>query len=73
MLMFEYDREAELRAVKQDGLLEGKREGMREGILEGQLLGKRTLILSMINKGKSIDEISDFIGIPKIELQQLIN
>jgi len=57
LLTFEYDQEAERRAIRLDGIQEGKRD----------------IIIQMINIGKSIDEISAFIGIPKVELQQLIS
>ncbi|MCL2164086.1 MAG: hypothetical protein FWH55_06770 [Oscillospiraceae bacterium] len=65
MLTFEYDQEAAYRAMRLDGLQEGLEKGKQEG--------KRDIINQMIGKGKSVDEISDFIGIPKNELQQLIN
>ena len=81
MLTFEYDQEAAYRAMRLDGIQEGKREGIqegkREGIQEGKREGiqegKREFIFQMVNKGKSYDEIAEFVGIPKSELQQLIN
>jgi DNA-binding transcriptional regulator GbsR (MarR family) len=33
--------------------------------------GKRDIVLYMISKGTTIDEISDLIGISKTELQQI--
>ncbi|MCL2164726.1 MAG: hypothetical protein FWH55_10145 [Oscillospiraceae bacterium] len=69
MLTFEYDQEAAYRAMRQDGL----REGMEKGMEKGKQEGRRDIIIQMIAKGKSVDEISDLIGISKNELQQLIN
>jgi hypothetical protein len=73
MLTFEYDQEAERRAMRLDGIqegkLEGKLEGLQEGKLEGKMEGKRDIVLYMISKGKTIDEISDLTGVPKTELQ----
>ena len=63
MLTFEYDQEAERRAIR----LDGKEEGIQEGRLEG----KRELIIQMIRNGKSLEELSDLIGISKTELQKL--
>ena len=81
MLTFEYDQEAERRAMRLDGKQEGIQEGIQEGkalgIQEGKKIGiqegKRDIIIQMIKTGKSIEEISAFIGIPQTEIQQLIN
>ena len=81
MLTFEYDQETERKAMRLDGIQdgiaigkqEGKWEGLQEGLQEGKREGKRDIIIQMINIGKSIDEISTFIGISKDELRQLIN
>jgi len=61
MLTFEYDQDAERRVLRQEAKEEGRQEGKRE------------IIIQMINTGKSIDEISAFIGMPKNEIKQLIN
>ena len=36
-------------------------------------MGKRDIIMHMLAIGKSIDEISDLVGIPSGELHKLIN
>ena len=72
LLTFEYDQEAERRAMRLDGKQEGKQEGLQEGIAIGVQKGKRDIIIHMINTGKSVGEISAFIGIPINEIQQYI-
>ena len=73
MLTFEYDQEAERRALRLDGKEEGIQEGMQKGKQEGKQEGKRDIIIQMMQNGKSLEELSEFIGISKTELQQLIN
>jgi len=64
MLTFEYDQEAERRAMRLDGIQEGMEIGKQEG--------KRDIIIQMIKKGMSVEEISTLIGISKTELLRLI-
>ena len=72
MLTFEYDQEVERRAMRLDGIQEGRQEGLQKGRQEGLQEGRQALVIGMINKGKTVDEISDFTGISITELQQLI-
>ena len=85
MLFFEYNKEDELRVVglenkekvmresKEEGMREGKREGIQEGKREGIQEGKRDIIVQMINKGKSVEDISSFIGMPINDIKKIIN
>ena len=61
MLTFEYDQDAERRVLRQ----EAREEGIH--------VGERNIIIQMITKGKSIEEISALTGMPINEIQQLIN
>ena len=85
MLFFEYNKEDELRVVglenmervmqesKEEGMQEGKREGMKEGVLVGMQEGKRDIIVQMMKKGKTVEDISSFIGMPITDIQKIIN
>ena len=69
MLTFEYNRDDERKALIGDGIVIGRAEGRQEGLQEGRDI----LIGQMLNMGKSLEEISDFTGIPINELVKYRN
>ena len=85
MFSFEYNRDDERKALIGDGIVigraegrvEGRQEGRQEGLVEGRQEGRQegrdTLIGQMLNMGKSLEEISDFAGIPINELEKYRN
>ena len=85
MLSFEYDQEAERRAMRLDGIQEGMeigiqegiqkgmQEGIQKGMQEGVQKGMRNIIFKMVNKGKSFDEISELVGMSIVDIQNIIN
>lgn len=58
--------------VWQSGKEEGKAEGKEEGKKEGKAEGRQELISSMLSKGKTIDEIVEFTGINKADIEALV-
>ena len=72
MLTFEYDQEAERRAMRLDGIQEGMEKGKQIGMQEGVQKGMRNIIFNMVNKGKTVGEISDLVGISIVDIQNII-
>ncbi len=63
--------------IKQDpffemGLKRGLEKGKEIGLKEGRKLEKKLLIKRLINKGKSIEEISELLDISKKEIKELL-
>ena len=66
-----------LKKYEQKGREEGREEGIKigeaRGETKGKAEGKAELIKIMLTKGKSIDEIIEFTGLPKEEIEKLTN
>lgn len=61
----------ELRGIEQ-GMQRGIEQGMQRGIEQGIEEGKREVILSLVRKGKTVDEISDLTDISTEVISQWI-
>ena len=64
----EQDAGAEREYIWQKGRAEGREEGKAEGREEG----KSAIISLMISRGKSLDEIADFTGVDKKEIESVL-
>jgi predicted transposase/invertase (TIGR01784 family) len=62
-----------LKKYEQKGREEGIKIGEARGETKGKAEGKAELIKIMLTKGKSIDEIIEFTGLPKEEIEKLTN
>ncbi len=63
--------------IKQDpffemGLKKGKEIGLKEGEKRGIEIGQKLLIERLIKKGKSMEEISEFLDIPIEDIKKLL-
>ena len=77
------DRRSEISDAREEGIEEGRKEGRKEGIEEGRKEGRKegkeegkkeeklAIAKNMLNKGKSEEDILDFTGISKEELEKL--
>jgi predicted transposase/invertase (TIGR01784 family) len=57
--------------AKAEGKIEGKAEGKIEGITEGEQKKAVTIAVKMLEKGMSIDDITDMTGLSKQQIEQL--
>ena len=65
------DRRSEISDAREEGIEEGRKEGRKEGKEEGKKEEKLAIAKNMLNKGKSEEDILDFTGISKEELEKL--
>ncbi len=80
MSIFEYDQEAHMRLVREEGWEEGWEEGHEEGREEGREEGERAgkrranveLILNMHRKGYTLEQIADVTEKEVGEIQAII-
>jgi len=60
---------------KEEGILLGKEEGMllgkEEGLKEGRKEGIELIVLKMLSKKRSIEEIAEFTGLSKADILKL--
>jgi len=79
--VIEYREKAELDYLNRvanarlEGLLLGKEEGMllgkEEGLKEGRKVGIELIVLKMLSKKRSIEEIAEFTGLSKADILKL--
>lgn len=53
------------------GLVKGRAEGRAEGLAEGEAKGIEKVARKMLQRGKTIDEVSELTGLPTDLLRQL--
>ncbi|MBP3841726.1 MAG: hypothetical protein IK997_06395, partial [Bacilli bacterium] len=56
---------------REEGLAEGRKEGIKEGIKEGRAEANLEAAKKMIEKGYSLDEVSDITGLSIDKLNNL--
>ena len=82
-------RRGEIKAARLDGFDEGHKEGLElgraegeakgraEGLAEGEAKGsdsaKRDIVMSMISKGLSVEQIAEFTGIDIESVKQIVS
>ena len=54
------------------GMEEGMKEGMKEGIKEGREKEREQLVMSSFRKGKTPEEIADFLDLALEQVQQIV-
>ncbi len=54
------------------GLVKGRAEGRAEGLAEGEAKGIEKVARKMLQRGKTIDEVSELTGLPTDLLRQLV-
>ena len=60
-----------LRTMLMDEREEGREEGIKEGIKEGGDIRDNERISNMLRRGKTVDEIVDFCGYPKEQVEKV--
>lgn len=63
-------KKAEARG-KAEGLVEGEAKGKAEGIIEGEIKKAKAMAIKMLQKGKSLEEVSEFTGLSAAAIKQL--
>ena len=64
MLHIQYDREAELRVIRAEGIEEGRAEGIEKGIEKGRTEGKAKTAIEMLGGGMSAQDVARFTKMP---------
>ncbi len=60
-----------LKKAEAKGKADGLAEGKAEGIIEGEIKKAKAMAIKMLQKGKPLEEISEFTGLPEAEINQL--
>ena len=68
MSLFEFDAEEHEKAIKQIAYEDGYGKGEEAGAVRG----RAELIFSMVNSGKTPEQISDFCGLDLKEVEKII-
>ncbi len=66
-------RRGEIKAARLDGFDEGHKEGLAEGEAKGSDSAKRDIVMSMISKGLSVEQIAEFTGIDIESVKQIVS
>jgi len=63
MVLTEFNEEVFRKGMREEGFQEGYEKGIEDGIEQGIEQGRNSLVINMLKRGKTVEEIADFIGL----------